>query len=433
MVRVLDGVARELVEPAFALLLRGEPERQGDGEHAAVDARKRRAPGGERLEAACDVGAVGGAEAGVGEQQREALADVAVATGAGDRADRHALGLAHPLVARALYTSLAPGERALWHARAARLLSSEHADPEEVALHLLHSEPAADPATVAELRAAASRASIRGAPESAAVFLRRALAEPAIDVSVDAAVRGELGLALAAHVQPDAAVLLAEAVERAPSPTQRSELALRGARALAIDGHQHAAIDLCRRGLAQPAAMPPETLERLEAELVTNCFGDAGTVVEGRDRLRHPVADATVLGLWRVNAALQAMLAGRPAEDSLTLLRPVLEHDALAREPDSLLNAIAMFVLIANDELETALRASDAVRQGDQPAARLASREPLVQLARGVELVVRDQDEHRGRVQQRIGLAGEGLLASSGRSIATTSAGRLRGWRPGRR
>ena len=277
------------------------------------------------------------------------------------------LGLAHPLVARALYTSLAPGERALWHTRAARLLSSEHADPEAVALHLLHSEAAADPATVAELRAAAARASVRGAPESAAVFLRRALAEPAIDVSVDAAVRGELGLALAAHVQPDAPVLLAEAVERAPSATQRSELALRGARALAVDGHQHAAIDLCRRALAQPAATPPETLERLEAELVASCFGNAGTIAEARDRLRHPVTDTPRLELWRINAAMQAMFAGRPAEDSLALLRPVLERDALTREPDSLLGAIATFVLIANDELDTACALCDAVIDAARP------------------------------------------------------------------
>ena len=61
-------------------------------------------------------------------------------------------GLAHPLVAGALYRSLPPGERALWHARAARLLEREHADAEHVAVHLLRTEPLADPATVATLR-----------------------------------------------------------------------------------------------------------------------------------------------------------------------------------------------------------------------------------------------------------------------------------------
>ena len=50
-------------------------------------------------------------------------------------------GLAHPLVAAALYRSLPPGERALWHARAARLLESEHAGAEDVAVHLLRTEP----------------------------------------------------------------------------------------------------------------------------------------------------------------------------------------------------------------------------------------------------------------------------------------------------
>ena len=55
------------------------------------------------------------------------------------------LALAHPLVAGALYASLPPGERALWHARAARLLGAERAGPEDVALHLLRTEPCADP------------------------------------------------------------------------------------------------------------------------------------------------------------------------------------------------------------------------------------------------------------------------------------------------
>ena len=101
--------------------------------------------------------------------------------------------LTHPLVASAIYRGLPAGERALLHGRAAAMLAGERADAEAVGLHLLRSEPAGDPATVDALRAAAERAVLRGAPESAAEFLRRALAEPPASPDQEAGVRSELG------------------------------------------------------------------------------------------------------------------------------------------------------------------------------------------------------------------------------------------------
>jgi hypothetical protein len=142
------------------------------------------------------------------------------------------LSLTHPLVAGALRAGFGASELAQWHGRAASMLVAEGADPERVALHVLHTDPAADPETVALLRAAAEHARGRGAPESAATFLRRALAEPPVAPATAADVRFELGLALAAHVLPDAGRLLLEAVELAASPDQRVAIALRGGRAL---------------------------------------------------------------------------------------------------------------------------------------------------------------------------------------------------------
>src|SRR5262249_52460419 len=146
------------------------------------------------------------------------------------------LTLTHPLVESALYASMALGERGLWHARAALLLERERADPEAIAVHLLRAPPAADPATVPVLRQAAAWASTRGAPQAAAAFLRRALAEPPATAEADADLRLDLGLALAAHVDAEAPRVLCEAVERADSPGQRSTIALRGARALGLAG-----------------------------------------------------------------------------------------------------------------------------------------------------------------------------------------------------
>jgi DNA-binding CsgD family transcriptional regulator len=264
-------------------------------------------------------------------------------------------GLAHPLVTAALYRSLPPGERALWHARAARLLESEHAGAEDVAVHLLRTEPVADPSTVAMLRQAAAMAGARGAPESAAGFLRRALAEPPLDQAVVADVTGALGQALAAHLHPDAPAMLLAAVERAASPEQRCELALRGARALGLGGHFGAARDVMRPVLDDPAGLSAGELARLEAEYVANGWTRAETVPESLERLRRAAPSA----FMRVNTAMAAMLACEPAETSVALLREVFEGGLL--EDDSLLGTVATMVLILDEELDTALAQCDAL------------------------------------------------------------------------
>src|SRR6185437_884544 len=75
------------------------------------------------------------------------------------------LEFAHPIVRTAVYESIPPGERALAHAEAAVLAEREGADVERVALHLLRSEPGGDPRVTGLLRAAASAATGRGAPD----------------------------------------------------------------------------------------------------------------------------------------------------------------------------------------------------------------------------------------------------------------------------
>ena len=91
--------------------------------------------------------------------------------------DRAAL-LMHPIVAAAIYEDLAPGELADRHAAAAGRLAEAGAPAERIAAHLLLAAPAQDAGRVATLRAAAASAVRRGAPEAAAVCLRRSLNEP---------------------------------------------------------------------------------------------------------------------------------------------------------------------------------------------------------------------------------------------------------------
>jgi len=303
----------------------------------------------------------------------------------------HDLTLTHPLVESALYAAMAPGERGLWHARAARLLEWERADPEAIALHLLRAAPAGDPARVPVLRQAAARASTRGAPQSAATFLRRALAEPPASARADADLRLDLGLALAAHLDTEAPLVLHEAVERADSSAQRSAIALRGARALGLAGHFGDAAGLCRSALADPADTSPQVLTKIEAELVSNAWLQAATHPEAHRHLRDPVVDPAPSRLWRVNAAMAAMLAGQPASQTIGLLQPVLDSGELLTEEDSLTGTFATLVLIANDQLDAARNRCEAVIEAARP------RGWLIALTHGSQL--------RAMVLTRAGLA----------------------------
>jgi DNA-binding CsgD family transcriptional regulator len=83
----------------------------------------------------------------------------------------------HPLIAAAVLQDLAPGARRLAHRRAATLVART-GSRSRVAAHLLACGPAGERWVVERLRMAADEALDRGAPEVAAGYLRRALAEP---------------------------------------------------------------------------------------------------------------------------------------------------------------------------------------------------------------------------------------------------------------
>jgi DNA-binding NarL/FixJ family response regulator len=307
------------------------------------------------------------------------------------RATDGGYALVHPLIAGALYQGLPAGERARRHARAAALLAGERVDPETVALHLLRGEPAGDPATVTALRDAARRATARGAPESAAAFLRRALAEPPPDRATEAELCSELGLAMAAQLHPDAPRRLRRAVGLA-EVEQRARIALSGARALGLAGHFPDAIDVCRRGLAEPDGVPAGLLARLEAELVCDAYLLESTTAEARQRLRDPIVPRDTSPLWRVNAAWEAVTRAEPAQRMLSLLDPVLSSGALDAELDSLLGSMMKYSLIAGGRLDIAEQQCDALIDAARP------RGWLIALAHGSFLRA-IAHVHAGRIQ----------------------------------
>lgn len=265
--------------------------------------------------------------------------------------DTPALVLAHPLIAGTLYASMPDGARGLHHAHAAALLARDRAEPERVALHLLRTEPAGEPATVAMLRDAASSASARGAPQTAATYLRRALAEPPATGGEAADVQHELALMLAAYMDTSAFEVLHDAVAAAETPIQRGTIALSGARACGLAGRFDTAIALSRSGLSAGASIPSALQARLEAELIANAWLHEATVPEARERLRRVAASPPEVELWHINAAWEAVCDAHPASQALTHLASALDSGAQVDDPDSPVWTLAKILLIACGEL----------------------------------------------------------------------------------
>ena len=153
------------------------------------------------------------------------------------------LRFVHPIVRAAVEADLSPGERAGLHHAAAWRLEREGASADRVAAHLLASDPAGADWAVESLRAAARAAVANGAPNSAAVYLRRALAEPPSE-SLRPDVLLELGFAESYAGDPQAAADLQAALAIAPDVTAQVSIALALGRMLQIEGRNREALEV---------------------------------------------------------------------------------------------------------------------------------------------------------------------------------------------
>ena len=118
----------------------------------------------------------------------------------------------HPLIGAAVLEDIAPGARRVAHRRAAELLDAEaEGSLPRVAAHLLACGPAGDRWVVQRLADAAREALDRGAPEVAASYARRALAEPP-GIAERAALLLSLGTAEWRAGQPEAIAHLEQAL-----------------------------------------------------------------------------------------------------------------------------------------------------------------------------------------------------------------------------
>lgn len=373
---------------------------------------------------------------GVGEAAAaaDALAGVDILLG------REPLRFVHPLVRHAVSRDIPTSERASRHLDAARLLYAEGADPERVAVHLLLGRGQGDEWVVERLTAAARDARKRGAPQSAASYLRRALDEPP-PRERRAELLADLGIAEALAGEPAAAEHLARALSATEDPRRRAELALECGRALDAQGRHEQAARAFEDGLGEIGTDPDELAlhDQLEAELL----GAATFVPELQARLlehgarvleREDAPPRTQAGrLLLAHAARRAAFAGRPASIVLGFAErawddgAVLDEDAtqwigwrLTAEAFMLGGDLERAVEVAGAALEDARRRSWPLAFATASLVRA-----LPQLGRGqVDAAIADVES--ARAAHRFGWRQFSRLAAAQYALCLIEKGDLR-------
>jgi DNA-binding CsgD family transcriptional regulator len=245
----------------------------------------------------------------------------------------------HPLIGAAVREDIAPGARRVAHRRAAGLLDEggREGSPGRVAAHLLVCGPAADRWVLERLRDAAREALERGAPEIAASYVRRALAEPPA-AGERAALLFLLGTAEWRAGQPDAIAHLEQALTAADDdPRTLIATCVLLAFAFAVSDRAERAVEMIERALAS--------------------VGDRNATLEVTERLGtlepETLRDAQRALMLEAGIAVAGMMNERTARDALHRaegLRGRLQ--SLADPPVYLLVMLAQYAARANRAAE---------------------------------------------------------------------------------
>ena len=226
------------------------------------------------------------------------------------------LTFVHSIVRSGIYSELSSAERAQGHRRAARLLAEQPGAADRVAQHLLVSEPTGDGWVVEQLVEAACAAGKHGAPESEAVLLRRALAEPPPPDDRSALLL-DLGMAEASAGLADWPEHLQMAVDTAPNVVAAAEAAMVLALALSRAQRLSEAVDVLDRAASSLDPRHSELALLLEAAAVVPGLNDPATApslaLRGERLRKRAVGDpAAPLELLAV-AGFTSVLANEPA------------------------------------------------------------------------------------------------------------------------
>jgi DNA-binding CsgD family transcriptional regulator len=307
----------------------------------------------ERRQAA----ATAGLDDDVASEAADALA------GADILAPGRSLRFAHPVVREAIYGELAAGERERLHARAASVLRAGDADAAAIAPHLLAVEPGRAGEAVAILRDAAQAAMERGAPEAAARYLVRALAEPPDPAEVST-VLYELGSSELLSDDVAAAIEhLSRSVELTSEPELRAERVLRLARAMFSTGDVEGAFEVLERELAELEEADSEAVVRLRVEHGSVGLVHPPTAPRAVARLEDAseiTGDSPSELLQLCNLAAWRWLYGTAAEAAGLAERALAGGRLMEFETsDSIPVYEAAWALIYSDRIDVAMEALD--------------------------------------------------------------------------
>jgi DNA-binding CsgD family transcriptional regulator len=277
-----------------------------------------------------------GVDSGTGATAADALA------AAGIVEEGRPLRFVHPIVRAAVEADLSPGERAGLHAVAAGCLAKEGASPHRIAAHLLATDPAGDDRVVDSLLSAARMAIANGAPDSAVVYLRRALSEPPSE-RLRPDVLLELGFAESYAGDPQAAAHLEAALDIAPTTTAQVSITLALGRMLQIGGRNRESLAVFDRTRARLGAADRRAALTLEGAALGAAQFDAETADDAAPRItrlrrlaeEEPDVPSSVFGMLAVAAANANEPADVVARLALRALdgAPKLLPEAVDRPP----------------------------------------------------------------------------------------------------
>ena len=295
------------------------------------------------------------------------------------------LTFSHPIVRSGIYSELTGAERAQSHRRAARLLAEQPGANERVAKHLLISEPAADGWVVQQLLEAARAAERNGAPESAALFLRRALAEPP-PPGDQSRLLLELGMAEASAGIAGWPEHLQQALEAAPDAAATAGTAMVLGLALSRAQRFAEAVDVLERASSSLRSSHSELALPLEAAAVIPGLNDPVTAPSAALRAKtlrertaqHPAPPPELLAV----AAWTSVLTNEPAEAGAELGTRALLAEVSApsgsedrrwfAEPTFARATLALFCAERYAQMRPLLNASIAQAQATGDGGRLA-------------------------------------------------------------
>ncbi|HEY1592039.1 MAG TPA: AAA family ATPase [Solirubrobacteraceae bacterium] len=271
----------------------------------------------------------------------------------------------HPLLRSAIYRDLSAAERERLHHSAAKIMRDRGAPKGQVAAHVMHTEPAADPEAVAQLRGAAHDALAMGDAAGAAALLSRALEEPPAHGD-RAAVLLELGEAHARAGSPEAIAPLSQIVERGEDEPAivAAAIELSGMFFFAGRAVEGAAI-LRRAGQRLPAVGAGR--EQLEVALLGANYASLSarreldpTIAELRDPggPARSVLQATTLATLALDEVMYLRSASRAIDLARRALAAPLPLELHRGENWAIL---ALGALTAADDLDRAQRGMDEI------------------------------------------------------------------------